>query len=126
EIQRSLRPEGRRFGRVGMNDLDAVRRVINSKTAAVMLEPIQGESGVVPFSLEFLRDLRKLCTELKVLLIFDEIQTGIGRTGKMFCFEHAEIRPDILTLGKGIGAGVPLANAFSEREDVREIGRAHV
>ena len=82
-----------------------------------MLEPIQGESGVVPFSLEFLRDLRKLCTELKVLLIFDEIQTGIGRTGKMFCFEHAEIRPDILTLGKGIGAGVPLA-ALVAREDI--------
>ena len=105
------------FVRVGMNDLDAVRRVINSKTAAVMLEPIQGESGVVPFSLEFLRDLRKLCTELKVLLIFDEIQTGIGRTGKMFCFEHAKIRPDILTLGKGIGAGVPLA-ALVAREDI--------
>src|SRR5437763_607518 len=105
------------FVRAGVNDLDAVRRVINSKTAAVMLEPIQGESGVVPFSLEFLRDLRKLCTELKVLLIFDEIQTGIGRTGKMFCFEHAEIRPDILTLGKGIGAGVPLA-ALVAREDI--------
>ncbi|HSU88946.1 MAG TPA: aminotransferase class III-fold pyridoxal phosphate-dependent enzyme, partial [Terriglobia bacterium] len=90
---------------------------INSKTAAVMLEPIQGESGIVPFSLEFLRDLRKLCTELNVLLIFDEIQTGIGRTGKMFCFEHAEIRPDILTLGKGIGAGVPLA-ALVAREDI--------
>ena len=66
------------FVRVAMNDLDAVRRAIHSKTAAVMLEPIQGESGVVPFSLEFLRDLRKLCTELNVLLIFDEIDTNVG------------------------------------------------
>src|SRR5205823_7143999 len=65
------------FVRVAMNDLEAVRRAINSKTAAVMLEPIQGESGVVAFSLDFLRDLRTLCTDLNVLLIFDEIQTGI-------------------------------------------------
>src|SRR5262249_27632464 len=69
----------------------------------------QGESGVVPFSLKFMRDLRELTSDFGILLIFDEIQTGIGRTGQMFCFEHAAVRPDVLTLGKGIGAGVPLA-----------------
>jgi acetylornithine/N-succinyldiaminopimelate aminotransferase len=105
------------FVRVPRNDLAAVRRAIGSNTAAVMLEPIQGEAGVVPFSDEFLQGLRELTSELGVLLILDEIQTGIGRTGRMFYFEHAGIRPDVMTLGKGIGAGVPLA-ALLAREDV--------
>jgi acetylornithine/N-succinyldiaminopimelate aminotransferase len=105
------------FVRVRIDDLPAVRRVIGPRTAGVMLEPIQGESGVIPFSLEFLRKLRDLTRELDVLLIFDEIQTGIGRTGRMFCFEHAGIAPDVVTLGKGIGGGVPLA-ALLAREDV--------
>jgi acetylornithine/N-succinyldiaminopimelate aminotransferase len=105
------------FVRVPANDLEAVKRAVNRKTAAVMLEPIQGESGVIPFSSEFLRDLQKLTRDLGILLVFDEIQTGIGRTGKIFCFEHARVRPDVLTLGKGIGAGVPLA-ALVAREDV--------
>jgi acetylornithine/N-succinyldiaminopimelate aminotransferase len=105
------------FLRVPLHDLEAVRKAIGPTTAGVMLEPIQGEAGVVPFSLESLRGLRRLTEELGVLLILDEIQTGIGRTGRMFCFEHAEIRPDVLTLGKGIGAGVPLA-ALLAREDI--------
>jgi len=105
------------FVRVPVNDLAAVRRAIGPNTAAVMLEPIQGEAGVVPFALEFLRELRDLTQELGVLLILDEIQTGIGRTGRMFCFEHAGIQPDVLTLGKGIGGGVPLA-ALIARDEV--------
>lgn len=105
------------FVRVPPDDLSAVRKAIGPNTAAVMLEPIQGESGVVPFSPDFLRGLRELTHELGVLLILDEIQTGIGRTGRMFCFEHAAIRPDVMTLGKGIGSGVPLA-ALLAREDV--------
>jgi acetylornithine/N-succinyldiaminopimelate aminotransferase len=105
------------FVRVPAHDLEAVRKAVSEKTSAVMLEPIQGEAGVVPFSLEFLRDLRRLTEEQGILLILDEIQTGIGRTGRMFCFEHEEIRPDILTLGKGIGGGVPLA-ALIAREDI--------
>lgn len=105
------------FVRVPRNDIGAVRQAIGPKTAAVMLEPIQGESGVVPFSIDFLQDLRDLTREVGVLLVLDEIQTGIGRTGRMFCFEHAGIVPDILTLGKGIGSGVPLA-ALVARENV--------
>ena len=97
------------FVHVPVNDIDAVAKRITARTAAVMLEPIQGESGVVPFSVKFLRDLRELTNDYGILLIFDEVQTGIGRTGQMFCFEHAAVRPDILTLGKGIGGGVPLA-----------------
>jgi acetylornithine/N-succinyldiaminopimelate aminotransferase len=97
------------FVHVPVNDIDAVGRAITARTAAVMIEPIQGEAGVVPFSLKFIRDLRELTNDYGILLVFDEVQTGIGRTGRMFCFEHAAVRPDVLTLGKGIGAGVPLA-----------------
>jgi acetylornithine/N-succinyldiaminopimelate aminotransferase len=86
-----------------------VERLINEKTVAVMLEPIQGESGVWPATDQFLRGLRELTTACGLLLIVDEIQTGMGRTGKLFHYEHAGIEPDIMTLGKGIGGGVPLA-----------------
>jgi acetylornithine/N-succinyldiaminopimelate aminotransferase len=105
------------FVRVPREDLAAVRQAIGPTTAAVMLEPIQGEAGVIPFSTTFLRGLRDLAHEQGVLLIFDEIQTGIGRTGRMFCFEHSGVRPDIMTVGKGIGGGVPLT-ALLAREDV--------
>jgi len=104
------------FVRVPREDLGAVRRAIGPNTAAVMLEPIQGEAGVIPFSTSFLRGLRELTEECGVLLIFDEIQTGIGRTGRMFCFEHSGIRPDVMTLGKGIGGGVPLTAVLAREE----------
>src|SRR5215831_739215 len=104
------------FFHVPMNDIAAVERAIGPKTAAIMLEPIQGESGIVPFADSFLRDLRELTTQHGLLLVLDEIQTGIGRTGRMFCFEHANIRPDIVTLGKGIGGGVPLAAVLARAE----------
>ena len=104
------------FVRVPREDLGAVRRAIGPNTAAVMLEPIQGEAGVIPFSTSFLRGLRELTEECGVLLIFDEIQTGIGRTGCMFCFEHSGIRPDVMTLGKGIGGGVPLTAVLAREE----------
>jgi acetylornithine/N-succinyldiaminopimelate aminotransferase len=97
------------FPKARLNDLASVKALINDKTIGVMLEPIQGESGVWPATDEFLRDLRTLTREHGLLLIFDEIQTGIGRTGKLFHYEHAGIEPDIMTLGKGIGGGVPLA-----------------
>src|SRR5437868_7825855 len=97
------------FLKAQLNDLASVRRLISEKTVAVMLEPIQGEAGVWPATDQFLRELRALTEEHGLLLIFDEIQTGMGRTGKLFHYEHAEIEPDIMTLGKGIGGGVPLA-----------------
>ena len=96
------------FRKLPTSDIDAVRAAIGPYTVAVMLEPIQGESGVVPFTEEFLRAVRELTKQSGLLLIFDEIQTGIGRTGKMFCWEHAGVQPDIMTLAKGIGGGVPL------------------
>ena len=105
------------FRKLPMNDIEAVRLAIGPKTVAVMLEPIQGESGVVPFTTEFLKAVRKLTTDSGLLLIFDEIQTGIGRTGKMFCWQHAGVQPDIMTLAKGIGGGVPLG-ALVAKESV--------
>ena len=96
------------FRRAQMNDLESVKALINANTIAVMLEPIQGEAGVWPATNAFLRELRALTEQHGLLLILDEIQTGMGRTGKLFHYEHAGITPDIMTLGKGIGGGVPL------------------
>jgi acetylornithine/N-succinyldiaminopimelate aminotransferase len=97
------------FPKARWNDLASVEELITDNTIAVMLEPIQGEAGVWPASDQFLRDLRALTSAHGLLLIFDEIQTGMGRTGKLFHYEHAGVTPDIMTLGKGIGGGVPLA-----------------
>ena len=97
------------FTKVPLGDLDAVKRAITPRTVAVMLEPIQGEAGVYPAGDDFLRGLRAVTAEAGLLLILDEIQTGIGRTGRFLACEHAGIVPDVLTLGKGLGGGVPLA-----------------
>jgi acetylornithine/N-succinyldiaminopimelate aminotransferase len=97
------------FRKARLNDLDSVKALINDNTVAIMLEPIQGEAGVWPATDQFLQALRALTQEHGLLLIFDEIQTGMGRSGKLFHYEHAGIAPDVMTLGKGIGGGVPLA-----------------
>ena len=97
------------FPKVPLGDLEAVRKAITPMTTAVMLEPIQGEAGVLMASDDWLRGLRQLTREAGILLIVDEIQTGIGRTGRLFGYEHAGIQPDIMTLGKGLGGGVPIA-----------------
>jgi len=97
------------FRKARLNDLNSVKQLITDNTVAVMLEPIQGEAGVWPVTDQFLKELRALTKEHGLLLIVDEIQTGMGRTGKLFHYEHAGIEPDIMTLGKGIGGGVPLA-----------------
>jgi acetylornithine/N-succinyldiaminopimelate aminotransferase len=97
------------FPKVPLGDLEAVRRAVTPETVAVMLEPIQGEAGIFVAADDWLRDLRKLTRDLGILLILDEIQTGIGRTGRMYGYEHAGIEPDIVTLGKGLGGGTPIA-----------------
>jgi acetylornithine/N-succinyldiaminopimelate aminotransferase len=104
------------FVKVPLNDLAAVEAAITPRTVAVMLEPIQGEAGVFEASIPFLRALRALTREHGILLILDEIQTGIGRTGRLFGFEHAGITPDIMTLAKGLGGGVPLAALVAHRD----------
>jgi acetylornithine/N-succinyldiaminopimelate aminotransferase len=104
------------FRKAKLNDLDSVKALITPSTVGVMLEPIQGEAGVWPATDQFLQELRALTKENGLLLIFDEIQTGVGRTGKLFHYEHAGITPDIMTLGKGIGGGVPLAVLLATEE----------
>jgi acetylornithine/N-succinyldiaminopimelate aminotransferase len=104
------------FPKAQLNDLDSVRRATTERTVAVMLEPIQGEAGVWVASDQFLRDLRAFTRERGLLLIVDEVQTGVGRTGKLFGYEHAGVDPDIMSLGKGIGGGVPLAALLARRE----------
>lgn len=99
---------------VEYNDVDALERSITDKTAAVIVEPIQGESGVIIPDDNYLKEVRELTEEREVLLILDEIQTGFGRTGKMFAFQHSGIEPDILCLAKGLGGGFPIgATLFS-------------
>ncbi|MFY9514675.1 MAG: aminotransferase class III-fold pyridoxal phosphate-dependent enzyme, partial [Rubrivivax sp.] len=105
------------FPKATLNDLDSVQALIGPDTVAVMLEPIQGEAGVVEATPAFLQALRALCDARGLLLILDEVQTGIGRTGTLWGFEHAGVRPDIMTLGKGLGGGVPIA-ALLAREAV--------
>jgi len=97
------------FPKAKINDIDSVKALITDRTVAVMLEPIQGETGVIIATDAFMRDLRELTEQRKLLLIVDEIQTGVGRTGKLWGYEYSGIRPDIMTLGKGLGGGVPLA-----------------
>ncbi|MBU6299689.1 MAG: aspartate aminotransferase family protein, partial [Alphaproteobacteria bacterium] len=95
------------FDQVPPGDLKAVEAAIGPETAAIMIEPVQGEGGVRVMPSEFLRGLRKLCDEHGLLLIFDEIQTGVGRTGKFFAYEWTGIAPDIMPIAKGIGGGYP-------------------
>ena len=109
EFRELFEPKVPGFPKAKLNDIASVEALINDKTVAVMLEPIQGEVGVVLATDGFMRDLRALTTRRGLLLIADEIQTGVGRTGKLWGYEHSGVRPDIMTLGKGLGGGVPLA-----------------
>ncbi|HGN0869216.1 acetylornithine aminotransferase /succinyldiaminopimelate aminotransferase [Providencia alcalifaciens] len=94
---------------VPFNDLEAVKAVIDENTCAVVLEPVQGEGGVTPATSEFLQGVRKLCDENNALLIFDEVQSGMGRTGKLFSYMHYDVVPDILTTAKALGGGFPIS-----------------
>ena len=99
------------------NDLESVRLLVNEKTAAIVLEAVQGEGGIYPAEPEFLKGVRKLCDEKDILLILDEVQCGMGRTGTMFAYQQYGIEPDILTSAKALGCGVPVG-AFAAKEDV--------
>uniref|UniRef100_H5SNC0 [LysW]-aminoadipate semialdehyde transaminase n=1 Tax=uncultured Deinococcota bacterium TaxID=179882 RepID=H5SNC0_9DEIN len=103
------------------NDVEALKRAVDEETAAVILEPVQGEGGVRPATPEFLKAAREITQEKGALLILDEIQTGMGRTGKRFAFEHFGIVPDILTLAKALGGGVPLGAAVMREEVARSM-----
>jgi predicted acetylornithine/succinylornithine family transaminase len=96
------------FTHVPFNDVEALGRAVGSQTCAVLLEPVLGESGVYPASPEYLSAARELCNTHGATLILDEIQTGLGRTGKMFAYQHYDVEPDVITLAKGLGGGVPI------------------
>jgi acetylornithine/N-succinyldiaminopimelate aminotransferase len=105
------------FKHVPYNDLRAMERAIDNRTCAVLVEPIQGEGGVHVPAEDYLAGLRKLCDQSGALLILDEIQTGMGRTGRLWCYEHAGVEPDVMTLAKALANGVPIG-ATLVREDI--------
>lgn len=107
-------PEG--FRHVAWHDIDALRSAVDGSVAAVLLEPIQGEGGVKPADPEYLRAVRAHCDETGALLMLDEIQTGFGRTGRWFGFEHAGIAPDVVTLAKAMGNGMPAGACWARTE----------
>ncbi|QDH13431.1 aspartate aminotransferase family protein [Formicincola oecophyllae] len=109
------------FIHVPFNDLEAVKGAITPQTAGILLEPIQGESGITPATTAFLQGLRQLCDENGIYLGIDEVQTGIGRTGKLFAHEHAGIKPDILSCAKGLGGGFPVGAVLARQALARHL-----
>ncbi|MEY3801723.1 MAG: hypothetical protein RLZZ51_5 [Actinomycetota bacterium] len=107
-------PEG--FRHVVFNDIKSLEASLDASVAAVLLETVQGEGGVIPASVEYLQAVRKLCTERGILMMIDEVQTGFARTGKWFGFEHAEIKPDVVMLAKAMGNGMPIGALWATKE----------
>lgn len=107
-------PEG--FGQIPFNDIDTVKENIRDEIAAFIIEPIQGEGGIHPANKEFIKELRSICSKNNIVLIFDEIQSGIGRTGKWFTQDIFGVQPDIMTLAKGLGGGMPIGAVLSSEK----------
>ncbi|MBU2494933.1 MAG: aspartate aminotransferase family protein [Candidatus Omnitrophota bacterium] len=108
KVQKGFSPLPSGFRKAKFNDLESVKKVLGPRTAAICIEPIQGEGGVNPARPGFLKNLRQLCNQNGILLIFDEVQTGMGRTGKLFAFQRYQVTPDAMTLAKTLGGGVPI------------------
>ncbi len=104
------------FKTIPFNDMDALKSAITEKTVAIMLELIQGEGGINIAQEDYIREIRELCDERNILLIFDEVQTGMGRTGEMFCFKHYKVIPDLMTLAKSLGGGLPIGALVVRKE----------
>lgn len=103
------------FRTAEFNHIESVKKCINKKTAAVVIEPVQGEGGVYPAKKEFLQTLQKVCVQNGLLLIFDEVQTGLGRTGEMFAFKSFGVKPDVLVIAKSLGGGLPIGAVIAKR-----------
>jgi acetylornithine/N-succinyldiaminopimelate aminotransferase len=119
KFSRGFTPLPGGFRHLPFNDVAELKKAVGSQTAAVMIEPLQGEGGVYPASLELMETLAELRREEGILLIFDEVQCGLGRTGKAFAYEHYGVRPDILTLAKALGGGLPIGAAVAREEVAR-------
>jgi acetylornithine/N-succinyldiaminopimelate aminotransferase len=117
KIKQGFSPILEGFDFVPFNDIQAIREKISASTCAILLEPVQGEGGIRIADPEFLQEVRRICDETGTLLIFDEIQTGIGRTGKLFAYEHFGVQPDIMTLAKALANGLPIG-AMLAKESV--------
>ncbi|MDA3867171.1 MAG: acetylornithine transaminase [Salinivirgaceae bacterium] len=116
QMQHGFEPIPAGFKQVPLNNMDALRKVVSKETAAIIVEPIQGEGGINVVPDSFLKELRSFCDKQDIVLIFDEIQCGIARTGKMFAHEHVGIKPDIMTLAKGLGGGMPVGAILSNEK----------
>ena len=114
-------PEG--FVRVPFNDIDAVKNAVTNQTAAIIVEPVQWEEGIRVAYQEFLTDLRQLCDEQNIVLIFDEIQCGMARTGKLFAYQKFGVKPDIITLAKALGGGIPIGATLVEQSVANALSR---
>ena len=112
-------PKG--FQHIPFNDFEALKSAVTDDVGGIMMEVVQGEGGIVPAEKSYLEQVREFCNQHKIALIFDEIQTGIGRTGKMFAYEHYGVRPDILTLAKGLAGGVPIGAVLAKEHVAQAI-----
>ncbi|MXP50979.1 bifunctional succinylornithine transaminase/acetylornithine transaminase [Pantoea sp. SoEX] len=116
EYSKHFGPLPKKIKHALFNDINSVSKLINENTCAVIIEPIQGEGGVIPADISFLKELRNLCDKYRVILIFDEVQTGIGRTGLLYAYMHYGVIPDILTSAKGLGGGFPIGAVLAKKE----------
>ncbi|MBF0484944.1 MAG: aspartate aminotransferase family protein [Candidatus Omnitrophica bacterium] len=115
KYQNGFQPLPGGFKTVPFNDIDALKFAITDKTVAIMLELIQGEGGINIASKEYVQEVRRICDEKNILLILDEVQTGIGRTGAMFAYKHFSVEPDVLTMAKGLGGGMPIGAMLAKK-----------
>ncbi len=124
KYRKGFEPDMPGFVSVPFNDLDAIKQKITEKTVAVLLEPIQGEGGILPADKEYLRQLRALCDEKGILLLFDEVQCGMGRTGKFYAYQNYGIEPDAVSLAKAMANGYPMGAFIVQRKhgDVLQVG----
>lgn len=113
-------PEG--FKTAKFNDIDSVKKVISDKTIGILIEPVQGEGGINVVTKEFMGALRELCDSKELLFILDEVQSGMGRTGKMFCYQYFDIEPDVMTLAKSLGGGMPIGAMIAKRAIADTLG----
>ena len=118
---RPLLPKG--ITQVPYNDLDALKAAVDDETAAILLEPMQGEGGVTPAKVEYLKAVRALCDEAGILLILDEVQTGVCRTGSLYCYEQYGVTPDIMTSAKGLGCGFPIGAVLASEKVASKIAK---
>jgi acetylornithine aminotransferase len=121
-VQKFFDPLLHGFKHVPFNDAEALKQAISPVTCAILLEPIQGEGGVVFPSVEYMQEVRKICDANNLILIFDEVQVGIGRTGKLFAHEHFGITPDIMTLAKALAGGAPIGTMLARGEIAESFG----